>query len=207
MNKAQRCLYLLDLWPAACHAQGWDPKDERMRRDVTLTITGERSSSRLSEPEITRLFDYLKHAADPLDLDKAIPAVNPDVAEEADRCRQLRYVIEQELMPAQEELPRSPALPRGRPARPAFADAYVQQCAIGWCRAAKVEHWYQLPSTLLTNLRNTLVQRRRDKSTDYQPRLEPYHRRTGAKTKKAAAREPQVVPRPGATLDSDLLPF
>ena len=210
MTSKQRAHYFRDLWPAACQRQGWDPKNEGLRRDVTLEAVGKPSTSGLSEHQITRLFEYLRLLADPDNLDRAIPVANPDVSAEEDACRRLRWVIENELMPAREAVPPGPYAPHGRPAQPAFADTYVQRCALGFCRAAKVEHWQQLPSASLEKLRFTLNQRRQQKSPDYQERggtFVPYRERKSTHDKRAAAREPQVVPRVGASLDSDLMPF
>lgn len=75
MTPAQRTAYHAQLWPAACAAQGWTalPKAEReqIRRDVTRTcctligVPARDSSTDLDEHEVTALFCYLKHLAEP----------------------------------------------------------------------------------------------------------------------------------------------
>lgn len=74
MNAAQRRVYFTQVWPAACAAQGWSPKDDAMRRQCTATAmrlcgcAGITSASQLNSAQVTALFCYLKHLARPMDL-------------------------------------------------------------------------------------------------------------------------------------------
>lgn len=71
MNTPQRKRYFTDLWPAACAAQGWDPKDDQRRHAVTLYATGMESTTGLQEHQVTALFTYLAHLADLTSVEKA----------------------------------------------------------------------------------------------------------------------------------------
>jgi len=71
MNPAQKAKYFRHLWPAACGAQGWDPRDDARRHACTLYATGEESTSLLTQHKITALFTFLAHLADPRDGEKA----------------------------------------------------------------------------------------------------------------------------------------
>ena len=77
MTPAARSTYFSKLWPAAALANEWDIKDEARRRRVTIDcMTAVRapitdSVSKLGEDEITALFTYLFHLADPSSLDKS----------------------------------------------------------------------------------------------------------------------------------------
>lgn len=74
MNAAQRRVYFTQVWPAACKAQGWDPRDDERRRTVTATAmqlcgcAGITSAAKLNSAQVTALFCYLKHLANPLNL-------------------------------------------------------------------------------------------------------------------------------------------
>jgi hypothetical protein len=78
MTKSQRAHYLLELWPAACAANGWDKRDDvRRRAEVArcFAMLGRAdvvSSTQVTEDwQITALFVYLTHRAAPSDLVKA----------------------------------------------------------------------------------------------------------------------------------------
>ncbi len=71
MNPAQKAKYFRHLWPAACAAQGWDPRDDARRRACTLYATGSQSTTALDQHAITALFVFLAHLADPRDGEKA----------------------------------------------------------------------------------------------------------------------------------------
>lgn len=77
MNPWQRKKYFGELWPAACLAHEWDVKDDQKRKDVTFEcmrlIGGPEtdSTSALKPDEITALFCYLEHLADPASLDNS----------------------------------------------------------------------------------------------------------------------------------------
>lgn len=78
MNKAARIIYHRDLWPAACRANRWDPRDQERRRAVCREcmrlVRGPRvttSDDRFGADETTALFVYLAHLADPASLVKA----------------------------------------------------------------------------------------------------------------------------------------
>ena len=205
MNALQRKTYFR-LWAAAAVRQGFDVRDEARRRAVTLEATGAESTTALDQDGITRLFAHLRWLADPDDLDKARALACPEDSAEADRARRLVWVITHELMTGRDGT--DPA----QPARPAFADAYVQRCAAGLLKNAVVIHWMDLPAKALGKLLFTLTQRRQQQGADYQPRQDPYHRREKVRAKRAAEREPQVVPRPAvaaalAAQETDAFPF
>lgn len=71
MNPAQKAKYFRHLWPAACGAQGWDPRDDARRRACTLYATGSESTKLLDQHAITALFVFLAHLADPRDGERA----------------------------------------------------------------------------------------------------------------------------------------
>jgi hypothetical protein len=65
LNPAQKSKYFRYLWPDACAAQGWDPRDDARRRAVTLYATGDATTRLLDQHQITALFVFLAHLADP----------------------------------------------------------------------------------------------------------------------------------------------
>lgn len=79
MDAAQRRAYHGRRWPAACAARDWHAKDEELRRQVThdcmTSVRGPRifssSDPRFGQDEITALFCYLEHLANPSSLDLA----------------------------------------------------------------------------------------------------------------------------------------
>lgn len=77
MTPKERAAYFGRLWPEACFANEWDVKDEARRREVTLECTRlirvrpTDSTSALSRDEVTALFVYLRHLADPASLEKS----------------------------------------------------------------------------------------------------------------------------------------
>lgn len=66
MNPATRKTYFR-LWQAACAEQGWNPKDNKTRREHTLHATQRESTTNLTPSQITALFLYLRHMAAPHD--------------------------------------------------------------------------------------------------------------------------------------------
>lgn len=75
MKPAARTYYHSTLWPAVCAAQGWDRKDQDLRRSVTLDamravgapeITS--SDPAWKDAHSTALFTYLRHLAEPDNL-------------------------------------------------------------------------------------------------------------------------------------------
>ncbi len=78
MTPAERSHYHVVLWPAACRAQGWQPKDPEKRRAAVLAcmaaVSGPAvttSDARFGRDEVTALFCFLQHLADPASLDKS----------------------------------------------------------------------------------------------------------------------------------------
>lgn len=75
MTHAQRTRYFKHFWPAACAANGWSARDEGRRKQVTsdcMAAIGAgdiNSTSALGEDEVTALFCYLEHLANPDSLD------------------------------------------------------------------------------------------------------------------------------------------
>lgn len=70
-EERNRILYQADLWPAACEAQGWDPRDKDLRRDHRAKCWEAIGQSHLgnamprNDHQTTALFTYLRHLADP----------------------------------------------------------------------------------------------------------------------------------------------
>lgn len=77
MNAKERSLYFSELWPAACLANEWPVKDEARRRRVTrecMDLVGgpaTDSTTKMGPDEVTALFTYLRHLADPASLEKS----------------------------------------------------------------------------------------------------------------------------------------
>lgn len=71
MNKTQRVKYHTQLWPEAAAEQGWARADEAQRRAATRECMrlvhgpDTDSTTKLLEAEITALFLYLRHLANP----------------------------------------------------------------------------------------------------------------------------------------------
>lgn len=76
MTPGQRSSYFL-AWADVCKAQGWPAKDNARRSATTARCMSEiggpatDSTTDLGEDEITALFCYLAHLADPASLDKS----------------------------------------------------------------------------------------------------------------------------------------
>lgn len=138
MTKAQRARFFGDLWPAACQAQGWNPKDEDTRRAVCERVTGQRSTSGLTERQITALFTEVRHLADPLDFDKANLAANPDIAEEESQRARCLFAIHKLGLP----------------------ESHIIGLAHNVVAARRVNSWRDLGSTDLKWLARTLSARR-----------------------------------------------
>lgn len=77
MTDEQRNRYFGHYWPAACQAKRWRVKDEVRRRHTTgecMRLIGApitESTTELGEAEITALFCYLDHLANPSSLEKS----------------------------------------------------------------------------------------------------------------------------------------
>lgn len=77
MTTTERKQYFGTLWPAACLANEWDVKDDARRRAVTLRcmelvrapLTD--STSALTRDQVTALFTYLEHLADPASFENS----------------------------------------------------------------------------------------------------------------------------------------
>jgi hypothetical protein len=75
MTPAARVAYHKTLWPAACRAQGWNARDDALRREVALQVMAEvrgpavtTSSPEFGLAETTALFVFLHQQANPNDL-------------------------------------------------------------------------------------------------------------------------------------------
>ncbi|MBI5768722.1 MAG: hypothetical protein HZA93_13070 [Verrucomicrobia bacterium] len=78
MTPGERNEYFGRLWPAACAVCDWNPKDDAQRRAVTIECMrlvrgpmATASSAAFGPDEVTALFTYLRHLADPASLDKS----------------------------------------------------------------------------------------------------------------------------------------
>jgi len=77
MTSIQRAHYFRTLWPAACAARGWNPRDDARRKQTTAACMAairapiSDTTTALAQDEITALFCYLDHLAAPDSLDKS----------------------------------------------------------------------------------------------------------------------------------------
>ncbi len=77
MTAKERSVYFGHIWPNACLANEWEIKDDARRRAVTAEcmrlVRGPQTDSAgsLGSDEVTALFTYLVHLADPSSLEKS----------------------------------------------------------------------------------------------------------------------------------------
>ena len=92
MTSNQRISILAQRWPAACHTQGWDPKDRAKRIEVISHAVGRHVSS-LNDldnaDDIDRVFAHLGMLAD--SLAATVEVVHPETG----KIRRLRWQIGQ----------------------------------------------------------------------------------------------------------------
>lgn len=141
MTPSQRSTYFGTLWPAACKAQGWNPKDEERRRDVTHAATGKESTSKLTQEQITLLFNKLKWLADPTNFDLAMADANPELALAANKRNNVIWRIEQAA------------------AGQSLNETYLAKVAENKCTAHHVKSWRELPLQELVNFSRTIAAR------------------------------------------------
>lgn len=141
MTPAQRKLYHGTLWPAACIRQGWTVKDEARRKAVTVEATGQESTSGLTQPQVTLLFNKLKWLANPTDYDLAYSDANPDEALAADQRGRVVWRIEHTAATA------------------GLNEGYLCQAAAGKVQAHSKKNWRDLPMTELVKFAMTIRQR------------------------------------------------
>ena len=141
MTPRQRSTYFGTLWPAACEAQGWNPKDEDRRRDVTMEATGKASTSSLTEAQITLLFNHLKQLANPADFDLAYLTANPEIALEEHKRGQIIWRIENET------------------AKAGLKEEWLEQISAAKCEQNGVKQWRQLPTVELLKFSMTVESR------------------------------------------------
>jgi len=151
MSPSQRSTYFATLWPAACKAQGWNPKDAERRRDVTHAATGKASTSGLTEDQITLLFIKLKWLADPTNFDLAMADADPQAALKANKRVQVIYRIEQAARAG------------------GFNEEYLIKAAEHKCAAHRVKAWRELPIKELVNFSRTIHARKRQPAPALQP--------------------------------------
>jgi hypothetical protein len=148
MNASQRKTYFGNLWPAACKAQGWLVKDEDRRREVTNQATGKDSTSKLTEAQITLLFNKLKQLANPADFDLAYADANPEIALEEHKRGQIIWRIENST------------------AKAGLTEAWLEDISARKCATHAVKHWRQLPTVELVKLSMTVESRTSDEVKD-----------------------------------------
>ena len=186
MTPHQRSHYFGKLWPAACEAQGWNPKDEDRRRDVTMEATGKDSTSRLTEAQITLLFNHLKQLANPQDFDLAYLSANPEIALEEHKRGQIIWRIEHTTADA------------------GLKEEWLTEISAAKCAANGVKQWRQLPTVELVKLSMTVESRTSD---------EARARRAAARPKKKRSAQPMQQPcttysdRPKPGLEDEALPY
>lgn len=142
MNKAQRNRYWGVLWPDACQVQKWHPKDEDRRRDVTFAATGQESTSKLSEDQITLLFNKLKWLADPHNFEKAYADANPEIALEENKREKVIFRIQ------------------ATAARKGFNEGWLVKASEHKCARHRVSCWRKLPMEELINFSKTVTSRK-----------------------------------------------
>ncbi len=76
MKKPARIAYHKTLWPAVCAARSLDPKDDTLRRDVVMccldlagVVPMTTSDPRWKDAHTTLLFTYLRHLAEPNNIE------------------------------------------------------------------------------------------------------------------------------------------
>jgi hypothetical protein len=178
MTASQRKTYFGTLWPAACKAQGWNPKDEDRRRDATMQATGQDSTSRLSQDQITLLFNHLKQLANPEDFDLAYVTANPEIALEEHRRSQIIWRVEHTA------------------AKAGLNDAWLEQASAAKCSAHNVRCWRQLPTVELLKFSMTVSSRT---TSDVSARRSSRNKRSAT-----PLQDPCI---PGAASESDDMPF
>lgn len=143
MTRKQQIHYRATLWPAACQAQGWDPKDDEKRREIIQEATGQDSTSKLNNKQVDALFRKLKWLADPANFDLAYADANPDIADEQ---KDLERIIWRIMDSAE---------------KGGFSEAYLAECAAYKVHHHRVTHWRDLPRDELINFSKTITARAR----------------------------------------------
>lgn len=186
MNARQRSTYFGTLWPAACAAQGWNPKDEDRRRDVTMEATGKDSTSRLTEAQITLLFNHLKQLANPEDFDLAYLTANPEIALEEHKRGQVIWRIEHTT------------------AQAGLKEEWLVQISAAKCAANGVKQWRQLPTVELVKLSMTVESRTDEASRARRAAARPNKKRSAHAVQQPCTTYPD---RPNPCLDDEAMPF
>lgn len=145
MTTSQRRTYFARLWPDACQAQGWNPKDEERRRDVTHAATGQESTSKLTQKQITLLFNKLAWLADPNNFEKAFADANPEIALADHQRTQVIWRIEKTA------------------GEKGFNSVYLDKAAEHKCRVHNARSWSELPIEELINFSKTISARQGNK--------------------------------------------
>lgn len=186
MNAKQRSTYFGSLWPAACEAQGWDPKDEDRRRDVTMEATGRDSTSRLTEAQITLLFNHLKQLANPQDFDLAYLTANPEIALEEHKRGQVIWRIEHTAAAA------------------GLKEEWLTEISAAKCAANGVKQWRQLPTVELVKLSMTVESRTSDEARARRAAARPKKKRPAHAVQQPCTTYPD---RPNPCLEDEAMPF
>lgn len=146
MNANQRSTYFGRLWPEACQVQKWNPKNEERRRDVTFAATGQESTSKLTEDQITLLFNKLKWLADPNNFEKAYADANPELALKEHKRNQVIWRIEKAAKERD------------------FNETWLEAAAEHKCAKHKCRGWRNLPIRELVNFSRTVSGRKAEKT-------------------------------------------
>ncbi|MBB5033132.1 hypothetical protein [Prosthecobacter vanneervenii] len=143
MSPSQRKTYFGTLWPDVCRAQGWNVKDEERRRDVTFAATGQESTSKLNQDQITLLWIKLKWLADPANFDKAYADANPEIALAEHKRQNVIWRIEKA------------AQAKG------LNEAYLTKVAEYKVARHRVKSWRDFPLHELVNFSKTIAARKK----------------------------------------------
>ncbi len=138
MTRNQQIHYRATLWPAACKAQKWDPKDDEKRREVIQEVTGQDSTAKLNNKQVDRLFTRLRWLANPQDFDLAYADANPELADAEKSRERILWRIER-------------AAEKG-----GFSEAYLAEAAAYKVRHHRVTSWRDLPDSELVNFSKTI---------------------------------------------------
>lgn len=147
LSAEQRRLYFSTLWPRACKAQGWNPRDEDRRRAVTHQLIGKFSTTGISQLQITVLFRGLELFADEENIAKiaALKAAQdavefPEIGEHVKICGMIEAF--------------------------GCGDAYLDKVALPHLRREGKSEWRKLDTGTLWKVFYALIVRTRKKEKD-----------------------------------------
>jgi len=132
LTDAQRARFFGEWWPACCEVQGWDPKNENVRRAHILEATKGATDrmSLCSQAQLTAIFQLTWFKTNPNSLSAALPVANPEEAREADAQRRAIFALSHKGVTVEE----------------------IARIAAPLCRKHHVSDWQRLPSSVLKSM-------------------------------------------------------